>query len=158
MEYPIIEWKNIADNQILITVNNTPLLNDLDRLNNRILFIYFNSTDSVYDSIGVVPLRTYEGMDKNKRYFIINNINGIPQNNGSIIIRNDLTLEQQKTDNLSSDPTDNNIIPSNQQKDSENPTNQSVKTKNDKKKRSIIFFFGLIIILLILFFLKIKYF
>lgn len=165
MEYPIIEWKIITNNQILITVNNTPLLNELDKINNRNLFVYFNSTNSPYDNIGVTPLMTYKGMDSNQRYFIIDGYIGLPRTSGEIIIKNLLSLDDQKKDNISSDiseilkPVDNNLpkdLPSEQNIKSVPEEHKKVESK--KIKKSMIFFSVLIIILVILFFLKIKYF
>lgn len=69
--YPIQEWIQISSSNLMLRVENTPLLNQLDNLNSGILYVCITGTgDKLLDSRHIS--HTYVGVNCQDRFFSIN--------------------------------------------------------------------------------------
>lgn len=101
--FPIQEWRQISLNTIMFRVDNTPFLNEIDNVNEGVVYIYIKNTGiELLDQKHIT--HTYVGVNCSDRYFIIN------FNSPEIVVFSTLPdngilyLENTETDNPKPNP------------------------------------------------------
>lgn len=143
--YPIQEWRQISLNNIMARVDNTPDLNELDKINNGILYIYISDTgDQLLDQKHIS--QTYIGTNCTDRYFSINfdsRVEAIPPVLNGILSFDDPEINPTPVDPSPSPSPSPSPIPSPSPSPSPNPDNK-------KRNNGVIILITISIILLFL--------